>query len=396
MTAPIDEAAPAPLRGVRVVELAHWIAGPAAGGVLSDWGADVIKVEANGGDAMRHLFRPAPGSPAQHSPSFSGANRGKRSIEVDLGGDEGRAVLDALLAGADVFLTNLRPGALERLGLAPDAVAARFPALIYCSVTAYGWQGEERDAAGYDLAGFFGRSGVLHQITVRDTPPPPLMNGMGDLFTAMSAVAGILAALHERHHSGRGRFVEASLLRTGMWAVSPELSLGANGGNPRPVADRADNPTPLFNVYRTADAKWFVLVGVEADRHLPAVLAAVGRTDLLDDERFATARAVARNRREFIAVLDECFAARTLEEWAAIFAEHDVWWGPVQSPADVAADPQAHAAGAWSELAGGAGRTIDAPIRFDGVNRTTLPDAPLLGAHTDEILAEINRSGDRP
>jgi len=338
MAAELHEEAPAPLRGVRVVELAHWVAGPAVGAVLADWGADVVKVEPPNGDPMRALFAPPPGSAARHSPSFSMANRAKRSVALDLGAADGLAALEALLAVADVFVTNLRPAALERLGLGPADLAARHPALVACSVSAYGWEGPARDEAGYDLAGFFARAGVLHQITVRDQPPAPLMNGMGDLFTAMSAVAGILAALHERRERGRGRFVEASLLRTGMWAMGGELSLAANGGNPRPVADRADCPTPLFNVYRAGDGRWFVLVGVEADRHLPAVLAAVGRAELLDDERFANARAVTRNRRAFIALLDECFATRPLDEWAEVFAAHDVWWGPVQSLAEVAAD----------------------------------------------------------
>jgi crotonobetainyl-CoA:carnitine CoA-transferase CaiB-like acyl-CoA transferase len=371
---------PVPLQGLRVVELAHWVAGPAVGGILADWGADVVKVEPPGGDPMRSLFAPPPGSAARHSPSFSMANRGKRSVVVDLGADEGRAALEGLLAVADVFVTNLRPAALERLGLSPADLAERHPDLVPCSVSAYGWQGPDRDEAGYDLAGFFARAGVLHQITVRDQAPAPLMNGMGDLFTAMSAVAGILAALYERPRRGRGRFVEASLLRTGMWAMGAELSLAANGGSPRPVADRTDCPTPLFNVYRAGDGRWFVLVGVEADRHLPAVLAAVGRPDLLGDERFATARAVTRNRRAFIELLDACFAARPLAEWAEVFAAHDVWWGPVQTPADVAADAQAVAAGGWVELAGGAGRSVDSPIRFDGTDRRVVADAPELGA----------------
>ena len=371
---------PVPLHGLRVVELAHWVAGPAVGGILADWGADVVKVEPPEGDPMRSLFAPPAGSAARHSPSFSMANRGKRSVVIDLGTDDGRAALDALLAVADVFVTNLRPAALERLALSPSELAERHPDLVACSVSAYGWQGPDRDAAGYDLAGFFARAGVLHQITVRDQAPAPLMNGMGDLFTAMSAVAGVLAALYERPRRGRGRFVEASLLRTGMWAMGAELSLAANGGSPRPVADRADCPTPLFNVYRAGDGRWFVLVGVEADRHLPAVLAAVGRADLLEDERFATARAVTRNRRAFIELLDACFASRPLAEWAGIFADHDVWWGPVQTPADVAADAQAVAAGGWVQLAGGAGRSVDAPIRFDGIDRTVVADAPDLGA----------------
>ncbi len=385
---------PAPLAGIRVIELAHWVAGPAAGGVLADWGAEVIKVEAPGGEPMRHLFagRGADADPdaaPPQAPSFVAVNRNKRSIEIDLNEPSGMELFEQLLAGADILLTNLRPQALEKMGLAPDQVAAKQPALIYCSVTAYGWQGPDREQAGYDLAGFFARSGVLHQITTRNSAPPPLMNGMGDMFTAMSAVAGILAAVVERQQTGKGRFVEASLLRTGMWAIAGELGVVAGGGRAPAVAPRNASPTPLFNVYRAADDRWFVLVGVEADRHLPTVVGAIGRSDLLADERFANARAVTRNREAFIAELDAAFALAPLAEWAEIFAQHDVWWAAVQSPADVAADPQAHAAGAWSIIAGRDAPTVDAPIRFDGHNRPTLPDAPYAGQHNCEILAEL-------
>ena len=375
-----------PLDGVRVVELAHWVAGPAVGGVLADWGADVVKVEPHGGDPMRHLFPATPGSVVRHSPSFSAVNRAKRSVELDLTDGDDRAGLEQLLGGTDVFVTNLRPGALERLDLGRHEVAARHPQLVYCSVTAYGWEGPDREEAGYDLAGFFARSGVLHQLTPTGSAPAPFMNGVGDMFTAISAVAGVLAALHERHRTNRGRFVEASLLRTGMWSMAGELSMAANGRAPKPVADRADSPTPLFNLYRTADDRWFVLVGLETDRHLPAVFAAIGRPEMADDERFASARAVMRNRRAFIAVLDECFATRPLAQWREVFAAHGVWWGPVQTPVEVAVDPQADAAGAWVELAGGAGRSVEAPIRFDGIRRVTVADAPESGEHTAEVL----------
>ena len=275
--------------------------------------------------------------------------------------------------------------------LAPDAVRARHPRLVYCSVTAYGWEGPERGAAGYDLAGFFARSGVLTQITTRGAAPAPLMNGVGDMFTAMSAAAGILAAVVERASTDRGRFVEASLLRTGMWSISGELGVRAAGGNARPVAPRDDCPTPLFNVYRAADDRWFVLVGVEAERHLPAVLAAIGRPELATDERFASARAITRHRREIIAILDESFATRTLDEWADDFAAHDVWWGPVQTPQDVLDDPQADAAGGFTRLTGSGALTVDAPIRFDHHRRAEVRDAPLPDEHRAALLSELDR-----
>src|SRR6266487_176870 len=242
--------APAPLHGIRVIELAHWMAGPAAGGVLADWGAEVIKIEPPGGDPMRKLFSTFGLNPDAPNGAFLAANRGKRSIEIEVKTEAGREVLDRLLQRADVLLTNLRPSALERLTLTPAAVMARHSRLIYCSVTAYGWGGPDQERAGYDLAAFFGRAGISHQVTTQGTAPAALMQGLGDTFTALAAVSGILAALVERQSTDTGRFVEASLLRTGMWALSGELGVQALGGHPRPPAPRDMCPTPLFNSYR--------------------------------------------------------------------------------------------------------------------------------------------------
>jgi crotonobetainyl-CoA:carnitine CoA-transferase CaiB-like acyl-CoA transferase len=386
--------APAPLAGVRVVELAHWMAGPAAAGLLADWGADVVKVEPHGGEPMRHIWGSMGANPDAPNGAFISANRGKRSVELDVRSTSGRDALAALLERADVLVTNLRPAALRRLGLDPEQVAQRYPSLVYCSLTAYGWGGPDEERAGYDLASFFGRTGIAHEITTQGQPPAPLMQGIGDTFAAMTSVAGVLAALHERERTGRGRFVEASLLRTGMWALAGELGVQALGGRPRPPYPRDNCPTPIYNSYRTADDRWFFLVGVQAGRHLPRVLAAIGRTDLLEDERFASARAVSKNRREFIPILDAAFAEHPLEHWREVFDEHDVWWAPVQTPAEVVTDPQARAMGAWiridgAEVEGRPVESVDSPVRFGGVSRDVVPPPPRSGEHTAEVLAEL-------
>jgi crotonobetainyl-CoA:carnitine CoA-transferase CaiB-like acyl-CoA transferase len=346
---------------------------------------------------MRTLWGAVGANPDAPNGAFIAANRGKRSLAVDVTTDAGRAVLDRLLAGADVLVTNLRPRALERLGLAPAATADRFPRLVYCSLTAYGWGGPDEERAGYDLAAFYGRAGVAHETTTAGEPPAPLMLGIGDMFAAMAAAAGVTAALLERERTGRGRFVEASLLRTGMWALSGSLGGAALGGRPRPPAPRHECPTPMFNAYQAGDGRWFFLVGVDAARLLPKVLAAIGRKDLASDERFADARSLARHRREFIAVLDEAFAARPLEEWAATFDEHDVWWAPVQTPFDLLDDPQARAAGAWVEVdAPGPNpatvASVDSPVRYDGAARRRAPGPPAVGQHNREILAGLGYS----
>jgi crotonobetainyl-CoA:carnitine CoA-transferase CaiB-like acyl-CoA transferase len=391
MTAPGDAG---PLHGVTVVELAHWMAAPAAGGVLADWGADVIKIEPHGGEPMRHIWGSAGANPDAPNGGFTAANRGKRSVELDVRSAGGREALDRLLEQADVLLSNLRPSALERLGLSPAQVTARFPRLIFCTLTAYGWGGPDQERAGYDLAGFFARAGVAHQITTRGTPPAAMWSGIGDTFTAMTAVAGISAALVDRASTGRGRVVEASLQRAGMWAIAGELATQAMGGRPRPPYPREQCPTPMYNSYRTADERWFYLVGVEASRQLPKVLAAIGRADLAADERFASARALTKNRTEVIEILDAAFAAEPMAHWAEAFDAHDVFYAPIQTPAEVVGDQQARATGAWvqvdgTEIGGRPVETVDAPIRWDGQSRPSSPPPPRAGEHSREILSGL-------
>lgn len=381
-----------PLRGMRVVELAHWMAGPLAGGLLADWGADVIKIEAPGGDPMRALFASLGARSDAPNGAFIAANRGKRSITLEVKTAAHREVLDKLLERADVFLTNLRPEALARLGLTPDLLCERFPRLVYASVSAYGWGGPDQDRPGYDIAAFFARTGISHEITTEGSPPAALMQGIGDNFTAMTAATGILAALLQRQTTGRGGSVEASLLRTGMWALAGELGVQAMGGTPRPPYPRQECRTPLYNSYKTSDGHWFFLVGVQARRHLPSVLAAIGRSDLLADERFASARAITANRATIIPLLDAAFGAQPLSHWEQQFEQHDVWWAAVQTPADVMTDRQARAIGAWVDVEREGGApipSVEAPIRFGNRTRDRVPGPPAVGQHTDEILREL-------
>lgn len=391
-TAPLSDRPAQPLKGVRVVEFAHWMAGPLAGGLLADWGADVIKVEPPGGEPMRTIFARMGARAGTPNAAFTLANRGKRSLVLDVKSDEGLAALGQLLANADVLLTNLRPDALQRLGLGAAEIRARYPRLVYCTVSAYGWGGPDQDRPGYDIAAFYGRTGVAHEITTAGTPPPALLQGIGDAFTAMTAATGILAALMERHQTGEGRFVEASLMRTGMWALGGELGQKALGGNPKPPKPREQSRTPMYNSYRTADDRWFFLVGVEARRHLPTVLRAIGREDLVDDERFKDGRGIGTHAAELIALFDQAFNSQPLAYWAEQLDKYEVWWAPIQVPEEVLVDAQAKAIGAWTEVEGA--MSVDAPVRFDFQPRKEAPRAPQTGEHTEQVLTDFGFSAD--
>jgi crotonobetainyl-CoA:carnitine CoA-transferase CaiB-like acyl-CoA transferase len=383
----VTEGDEAPLAGYRVVELGVWVAGPAAGGILCDWGAEVIKVEPPTGDPMRAVFALAAGASETRNPPFDLDNRGKRSVVLDLRTDAALAIFEQLLGTADVFVTNLRVDALERLGLGHADVLARHPRLVYASVTGFGLDGDDRDRAGYDIGAFYARSGWAWTMTVGDQAPPALRSGKGDHVTGLSAASGVLAALLRRERTGRGGLVETSLLRAGMYTAGWELGIQMRFGKSQAPQDRTENATPLVNCYRAGDGRWFWLIGLEADRHLPSVLRAVGREDLAHDERFGTARDRRLNAAALIAELDEAFASRTRDEWAAVFAEHDVWWAPVQSLAEVVADPQTRAAGAIVTMAGG--ELAVAPPAGFGERDVVARPVPELGADTEAVLREL-------
>jgi crotonobetainyl-CoA:carnitine CoA-transferase CaiB-like acyl-CoA transferase len=383
------------LEGVRVVELTVWVAGPAAGGVMADWGAAVTKIEAPAGDPMRAFFRAAIGSRVELNPPFDLDNRGKRSVCLDLATEAGRAAAHRLLETADVFITNLRPKALAKLGMDHETLTARFPRLVYAAVTGFGLEGPERDRAGYDVGAFWARSGVAHLFHTEEEPPGALRGGFGDHVTGLTTVAGILAALHERSRTGRGRVVETSLLRTGMYCIGWDLGIQLVFDKLHGPVPRTEAENPMVNCYRGGDGRWFWLIGVEGDRIFPRLCRALERPDLAGDERFADPRSRRKNRRELIALLDAAFAEASAGQWGDRFDREDVWWVPVQSPAEVCADPQAEAAGAFVNVPAADGstfRAIASPVGFRGAPEPSPGPVPALGEHTREVLREAGLS----
>ena len=278
------------LSGVRVVELAAWVAGPAAGGVLADWGADVVKVEPPAGDPQRGVFSAIGANEQTAVPPFEVDNRGKRSIVLDLRSETGSAAMDRLLGRADVFITNTRVAALERLGLDHRAVRLRHPDLIYGIITGYGLDGPEAHRPGYDIGAFWARSSLASSVVPPGTLPPPIRSGLGDHVTGMTLAGGICGALFDRQRTGRGHLVSTSLLRTGLYSAAWDLGVLMRFGRLESTRYREQSKTPLVNCYAAADGTGFWLLGLEADRHWPGVTAAIDRPDLAADERFANAR----------------------------------------------------------------------------------------------------------
>lgn len=383
-----------PLEGIKVVEIGVWVAGPAAGGILADWGADVVKIEPPGlGDPAR-MFGQMFGADLPFNPVFENDNRSKRSIVIDGRTEEGLEIVMDLLAEADVFVTNVRPAGLARLGLDPDHLCARFPRLIYGLITGYGRQGDEADRAAYDVAAFWARSGIASALTPPGGVPPFQRGGMGDHNAGLALTSGICAALFKRHETGKGQVVSTSLLREGLYTLSFDLSVTARFGIEIAGGDRTKMGNPAMNCYADRDGRFFWMVGLEGERHWPAFARAVGHAEWIEDPRYAEPAERARNAEGLIAEIDAIFATRTREEWGAVFdAEEDLWWAPVQTIGEVMADPQAHAAGGFVEVPDGEGTTLlpATPVDFDGTPWAPRSMAPEAGQHTDEVLAEIGR-----
>jgi crotonobetainyl-CoA:carnitine CoA-transferase CaiB-like acyl-CoA transferase len=377
------------LTGLRVVEMGVWVAAPATAALLADWGADVIKVEPPTGDPMRNVFGSLGIADDMPNPAFALDNRGKRSVVLNLREAEARDQLDALLATADVFISNLRPDALDKLGLEPEATVERHPHLVYCSVSGYGLHGDDRNRPTYDIGAFWARSGLASQMADGDGNPLNARGGIGDHITGLAALSGVLAAVMEQRHTGKGRVVEVSLLRTGAYVLGWDLGIQMTLGKVAGSEPRHRNQAPLMNPYRAADGRWFFFTGLEAARHIPAVCRALGRPELLDDPRLASASAIRKNRAEVIALLDEIIATRPLDEWAERFEAEGVWWAPAQTPAEVVDDPQLAANDGFLALAGGTMRSVNGPVSFSDLPAADGAEVPTLGQHTDEVLGEL-------
>jgi crotonobetainyl-CoA:carnitine CoA-transferase CaiB-like acyl-CoA transferase len=305
-------------------------------------------------------------------------------VVLDLRNDDDLQKMFVLLEEADVFVSNVRPAGLARMGLDPESLTKRFPRLIYGQLTGYGATGPDVDKAGYDIGAFWSRSGLAHTTVAPDELPPAIRSGQGDHTTGLSMAAGVLAALFDRERTGAGRVVSTSLLRTGIYTLGWDVGVYLRFGKRQSTKSSRKNPAPQMNCYRCADGRAFWLLGMEADRHFPGLLKAIGREELAGVEKFKNARARSINAGEFTAVLDEHFATQDYAYWTARFDENDVWWAPLNSIADAVADPQVIASGAFVEMTPQPDedpyRAVNSPVDFSGYSPKYGP-VPNLGEH---------------
>jgi crotonobetainyl-CoA:carnitine CoA-transferase CaiB-like acyl-CoA transferase len=376
------------LSGVTVVEFASYVAGPYAGGLLSDLGADVVKVEVPPrGDPYRGW------ASGNYSSMFCSLNRSKRSIVADLKTERGLEVARALVERADVVLENSRPGAMERLGLGYDQVRETNPGVVYCSITGFGLDGPAHDRPGYDTVGQ-AMSGLMSLLTDLEDPQPMGVS-ISDHLAGLFAAYGILAALAAKARTGEGQRVDTSLLQSSTTFLAENMARFLNDGRKVPTRRTRARTAQVYAV-RDVNGAAFVVHLSSPDKFWRSLLTAIERTDLLEDERFADRTSRIAHREDIKALLDETFATRTREHWLARLQEHDVPSGPLNTLADVVEDEQVRHLGLVQEVAHPVAGTLQ--LLGSGVNLhgtpTRLGPAPLVGEDTERVLDELGFPAD--
>jgi crotonobetainyl-CoA:carnitine CoA-transferase CaiB-like acyl-CoA transferase len=382
------------LAGLKVVEYATYIAAPGAGGLMADWGADVIKIEPPGGDPIRGFFASI-GSELTDNPVFDLDNRGKRSIVIDTATEAGREIVRKLAAEADVFITNVRPGGLARASLDYAALSALNPRLVYANVTGYGLEGPDVDRAGFDIAAFWSRSGWARLTAPKGVDPFPIRTGVGDHVTSLATVSGILAALHGRNTTGKGQHVDASLMRTGTYTLGSDMAIQMRFGRLASTKPREEAINPLANFFKCRDGRWVTVVPRQGNADWKGYCAALNLGELEHDPRFAKSRARSDNRGAVIELLDAAFAKRDFADIAASLDAADLVWAPVQSPAETVVDPQFIASGGITQIQSADGRSLaspSGPVRFAGVDDATKAAVPTPGGDAHSILTQAGFS----
>jgi crotonobetainyl-CoA:carnitine CoA-transferase CaiB-like acyl-CoA transferase len=374
--------------GLKVLDCASFIAAPAAATVLSDFGADVIKIEPPvTGDPYRNLPN-LPGYPhSEHNFAWMLESRNKRSLALDLSKPEGQAVLHRLAEQADVFITNYPPVVRARLGITHDHLAPKNERLIYASFTGYGEKGEEANKPGFDSNAYWARSGLMDLVRAdENTTPARSIAGMGDHPCAMAFYGAIVTALYKRERTGKGSHVASNLMANGVWAASVLAQaklVGAKFGERRP-RERALNA--VTNHYRCKDGRWLILSLLNEDRQWPTLVRCLDREDLVSDARFATRPDRHARSLELIKLFDGIFASRDLAEWRKILDGSGLVFGVVGILDDIPTDQQMIDNEVVVPYDGGTLLTINSPIWVDGSEKTKPRRAPGLGEHSDEIL----------
>ncbi|MCR9096204.1 MAG: CoA transferase [bacterium] len=383
----------APLAGIKVVEIASFVAVPAAGALLADMGAEVVKVEVPWGEVYRHASPKLAGfdSDFPAGAPYQMDNRGKRSLGLDLALPQAQEALRKVIAGADVVITNVLPARLEKYGLDPETLQRDQPSLIFARLSGYGPDGDRANDPAFDYTAFWSLSGLMDHLRDLDAPPGWMRPGVGDHSAAMAMVTGILGALRVRDQGGDGQVIDVALQQIGYYINGNDAANALATGETPPRHDRKEPRNPLWNHYETRDGRWLFLVMIEADRYWPTFTKLIERPDLAADERFANAGERFRNSRALVELLDALFKERSLAEWEDVLNGGRLIWAPVRTLAEAIQDENANATGMFATVDHpefGKFKTVAPPFRMSGHAMTGDAPAPLLAVDTADVLGE--------
>jgi len=384
--------------GLRVIDCGTYIAGPASATIMSDFGAEVIKIERPGGGDLWRLYSKLPGTAKSDLDwCWVLTSRNKKSVALDLRRSDNREALIRLVGTADVFVTNYQRTLLEKFRLTWEDLSPINDRLIYAHLTGYGDEGEDADEPAFDALAYWARSGLMMSVVGTDGSPGAARPGMGDHPTSVAMFGAIVLGLYRRERTGRGSRVSTSLLASGAWTNGCDLQAKLCNAVFPTRGEAKHPPNPLAAVYLTRNGKAFLLVQIDPEHEFPRLCQAFGQPQLAVNELFATNAGRSENAAALYAILQSQFEIRDLEEWRPIFKQHDVKWAPLPKLDEVVKDPQMRAAKALIEMdypGMGFLETVNSPIFIDGVEKRRPSAAPEVGAHTREVLKGLGYSAD--
>ena len=384
-----------PLEGIRVIEFANFAAAPSATAIMADLGAEVIKVEAIGGDPIRGLMKQAQVGEGEHNPDhpFQFINRGKKGIELNLDSEVGADLARKLIAKSDVVVMNLLKERRQRFGLDTDDLLQIKPDLVIGLLSGYGEVGEEINRPGYDVTAFFSRSGVFGGGTAPGGNPPHARPGSGDHTTSIALFGALMTGLRSRDVTGEGQVVEASLLRTATWTISLDLVTSLVDGKPAYDRPREKGLSAMLEAFQASDGRWLQFAMPDTGDAWQRFCSALDRSDLLEREEFASGRLRYQNMPELLATLDETIGSKPADYWMPRLDQNKCIWAPINDSASAAQDPQVRATGAFETInhpIAGDFETVAAPFRMhDSPEIGVRGPAPEKGEHTVEVLSDL-------
>lgn len=383
-----------PLKDVRIIELSTFVAAPTCAKVLSDWGADVIKVEAPFGDSARTagaIFKMP--IKEEENPLFENVNSNKRGVCLNIKSKEGKEALYKLIKNADVFITNNRTESLKRNGLSYEQLSEKFPNIIFAQILGYGEKGKDKDKPGFDYTAYYARSGIMGTLMEKDTSPLNPAAGFGDHQAGMFLAAGVCAALYKKKCTSKGEKVTVGLFHTGLFGMATMIP-SAQYGNNWPVSRKNPN-SPLMNSYKCKDEKWIQIAIIEYNKYFAKFSKVIGREDLINDDEVNTLAAVSKNKGHMVKILENEFAKKNLAEWTRLLNDADLPFEKVQVWEDIIEDEQAWDNDYLRKIKyenGHEGVLVNTPVKFKEMGLPEANRAPKIGEHTEEVLLEIGYS----